>query len=343
GGIGQQVELSLKMLRYDEVATYVIALFVLVAAVDVASQVLRRRVEARASLLPGTRRALLRAVAAVAALGAAAAAAARFLELSPWSLLSRRSLAGMASFARALWPPDLSPRLLRDVVPGALETLAVSVLGTAIAAALGILLAYLAARPLHAVAAEPARWRERGTSAALAVLARGVMNLGRTLPELLWALVFVLAVGLGPFAGALALGVHTAGVLGRLYFEALEEVPPGPLAALRGAGASRFGTALHGVLPQIFPQLVAYTLYRWEVNIRASAVLGVVGAGGLGRDLKLALSWFDYPKAATLVLAILVLVVSVDAASGAIRRRVMAGRGGDLARERAEEGQALAA
>ncbi len=343
GGIGQQVELSLKMLRYDEVATYVIALFVLVAAVDIASQVLRRRVEARASLLPGTRRALLRAAAAGAALGAAAVAAARFLELSPWTLLSRRSLAGMASFARALWPPDLSPRLLRDVVPGALETLAVSVLGTAIAAALGILLAYLAARPLHAVAAEPGRWRERGTSAALAVLARGVMNLGRTLPELLWALAFVLAVGLGPFAGALALGVHTAGVLGRLYFEALEEVPSGPLAALRGAGASRFGTALHGVLPQTFPQLVAYTLYRWEVNIRASAVLGVVGAGGLGRDLKLALSWFDYPKAATLVLAILVLVVSVDAASGAIRRRVMAGRGGALVRERAEQGQALAA
>jgi phosphonate transport system permease protein len=97
------------------------------------------------------------------------------------------------------------------------------------------------------------------------------------------------------------------------------------------------------VLPQVSPQLIAYTLYRWEVNIRASAVLGVVGAGGLGRDLKLALSWFDYPRAATLVLAILVLVTGVDAASGWIRRRAMAGPEGTLTRPRPEDERALAA
>jgi phosphonate transport system permease protein len=343
GGVGQQVELSLKMLRYDEVATYVIALFLLVGAVDLASQLLRRHVGRRPSLFPGSLRALARALAGGAALLAAALAAARFLDLAPWTLLSRQSTAGMASFASGLWPPDVGARLLRHVLSGAAETLAISVLGTAIAAALGIALAYLAARPLHRVAGEADRAWQRLASASLAVLARSIMNLGRTLPELLWALAFVLVVGLGPFAGALALGVHTTGVLGRLYFEALEEVPAEPLAALRAAGASRLGTALHAVLPQVFPQLVAYTLYRWEVNIRASAVLGVVGAGGLGRDLKLALSWFDYPSAATLVLAILALVTGVDAASGWIRKRVMAGPEGIVVRERPEDERALAA
>jgi len=351
GGVGQQVELSLKMLRYDEVATYVLALFLLVAAVDLASQRLRHRAAASRSLFPGSSAARggarMGCAAGYAVGGAAvlalAVSAARFLDLAPWTLFSLRSLRDMASFARALWPPEISARLLREILPGAAETLAISVLGTAIAAASGMALAYLAARPLQRAADEAAGPARRAAGSGLALLARSAMNLSRTLPELLWALAFVLAIGLGPFAGALALGVHTAGVLGRLYFEALEEVPPGPVEALRGAGASRLGTALHGVLPQVFPQLVAYTLYRWEVNIRASAVLGVVGAGGLGRDLKLALSWFDYPRAATLVLAILVLVTCVDAASGWIRRRVMAGPEGALARPGLREERALAA
>ena len=343
GGVGQQLELSLKMLRYDEVATYVIALFAVVASVDLASQLLRRRVAARRSLFPATRGAAARSAAGAALLLATAGAAASVRELAPWTLLSRRSLGGMAAFARSLWPPDLSPRLLGELWPGALQTLAISVLGTALAAAGGIVLAVIAARPLRRVAAETDGPLRRGAATTAALLARSAMNLGRTLPELLWALALVLAIGLGPFAGALALGVHTAGVLGRLYFEALEEVPTAPIAALRGAGASRSGALLHGVLPQVFPQLVAYTLYRWEVNIRASAVLGVVGAGGLGRDLKLALSWFDYPRAATLVLAILALVVAVDAASAAVRRRVLAGPAARRGPAAAEDERALAA
>jgi phosphonate transport system permease protein len=340
GGVGQQVELSLKMLRYDEVATYVLALFALVAAVDVASQRLRRRVARRPSLFPSARAARVRAFLSGAALAAGALAAARFLDLAPWTLVTPRSLRDMASFARALWPPDISARVLREMLPAVAETLAISILGTAIAAACGIALAYLAAQPLRRVALGADRTLPGVAGKGLAILSRSAMNLSRTLPELLWALALVLAVGLGPFAGALALGVHTTGVLGRLYFEALEEVPSGPLEALRASGAPRFGTVLHGVLPQVFPQLVAYTLYRWEVNIRASAVMGVVGAGGLGRDLKLALSWFDYPRAAALVLVVLALVTSVDAASGWLRKRVM---GGPRRRARAEDERALAA
>ena len=151
------------------------------------------------------------------------------------------------------------------------------------------------------------------------------MNLGRTLPELLWALVLIFAVGLGPFAGALALGIHTAGVLGRLYAEALEEVPTGrsPRCARR---ARRPRRVLFAVLPQAFPQLVAYTLYRWEVNIRASAVLGVVGAGGLGALLHVSLNLFHHHRTLTLLVVIVLLVTAVDLLSGAIRRRLLRGR-----------------
>ncbi|HET9597284.1 MAG TPA: phosphonate ABC transporter, permease protein PhnE [Anaeromyxobacteraceae bacterium] len=343
GGVGQQLELSLKMLRYDEVATWVLALFLLVAAVDVGSQLLRRRVAAQGSLFPRTRRALALRLAAALGAVAALAGAARVLDLDAAALLSADSARSMAAFLRGLWPPDLSASVVRELVPRALETLAISVLGTALAAVLGLALAFAAARPLSRVPGAEPRGAARAGGAALALAVRGVMNLGRTLPELLWALAFVLAVGLGPFAGALALGVHTSGVLGRLYFEALEEVPGAPLAALRDAGASGAGLAAHGLWPQVFPQLVAYTLYRWEVNIRASAVLGVVGAGGLGRDLKLALSWFDYPRATTLVLTILVLVLAVDAASAVVRRRILRGPPESAARERMENEKALAA
>src|SRR6202022_5099743 len=138
-----------------------------------------------------------------------------------------------------------------------------SILGTAIAAVLGICLAYPAAARLDLDRGEGRQlpWVERVTLRAFAWTARALLNLGRTLPELVWAMLFIFVVGLGPFAGALALGVHTAGVLGRLYSEALEEVPRGPLLALRSAGAGRGAAALMAVLPQAFPPLVAYPLY----------------------------------------------------------------------------------
>jgi phosphonate transport system permease protein len=152
------------------------------------------------------------------------------------------------------------------------------------------------------------------------------------MPELLWALLLVLAVGLGPFAGALALGIHTAGVLGRLYAEALEEVCPEPIAALEAGGAGAAAASAFAALPQAFPQLVAYTLYRWEVNIRASAVLGVVGAGGIGKLLYLSLGLFHVHRTLTLVLVIVAMIGAVDLASGALRRRI--GEGARTARVR---------
>jgi phosphonate transport system permease protein len=149
-----------------------------------------------------------------------------------------------------------------------------------------------------------------------------VLNVLRTIPEIVWALIFVFLVGLGPFPGVLALGVHTGGVLGKLFGEALEDVDPRPLEALQGTGASRLRILLYGVLPQALPQFLAYALYRWEVNIRAAAVLGFVGAGGLGQRIHIAISLFLENQLLTLILAVYVMVTLVDALSAFLRRRL---------------------
>ena len=147
-----------------------------------------------------------------------------------------------------------------------------------------------------------------------------LLNLLRSVPELVWATITVLAVGLGPFAGALALALHTAGVLGRLYAEALQNTPAAPARALRLAGSSRLLAFCYGTLPAAAPQLLAYTLYRWEMNIRMAAILGFVGAGGLGQLLYVELSLFHYAQASTVIIAMLLLSMAVDWSSAALRR-----------------------
>jgi phosphonate transport system permease protein len=198
--------------------------------------------------------------------------------------------------------------LLRRLAAASVETLAMSALGTMIAALLGLALSLPAART-HA--ADPARLR---------LAARLVLNALRAVPELVWASMLLVAVGLGPMAGTLALALHTSGVLGRLFAESIENSAAGPGAALRAAGCSEAQVLLYATLPQVAPQFVAYTLYRWENNIRAAAVLGVVGAGGLGQMLVFHLGLFQLPRAASVVVAMLLLVLAVDYASQRIRR-----------------------
>jgi phosphonate transport system permease protein len=151
-------------------------------------------------------------------------------------------------------------------------------------------------------------------------MARALLNLFRSVPELIWALLFILVVGLGPFAGVLALGVHTAGVLGRLFAEVLENVDRRPCETLQAAGATRLQVFLYGMLPQALPELVSFALYRWEVNIRAAAILGFIGAGGLGHQLFIALNLFLHKRLLTLLVAMLILVTLVDICSALLRR-----------------------
>jgi len=202
-------------------------------------------------------------------------------------------------------PPDTDAPFLRKTLKAALETLSMSALGTLLAVIGGLLLAL------------PASGRWGGAARALV---RVVLNVLRSIPELVWAALLLVAAGLGPFAGTLALGAHTAGVLGRLFADALENAEPQPEAALRTNGAPALAAFFYATLPQTLPQMLSYTLYRWENNIRAAAVLGVVGAGGLGQMLKYHLSLFQMPSAATVVLAMLLLVALVDAISFALRR-----------------------
>ena len=223
------------------------------------------------------------------------------------SLFAGESLHSMGRFIAEFFPPDLSGPFVAKAAWGALQTLAVSALGTLIAVAAGGVLALPAAGRFGAAARQ---------------LARFALNALRSVPELVWAALMVLAAGLGPFAGTLALALHTTGVLGRLFAETLENVPPEPEQALRHAGGGAVAAFAYGTLPLIFRQWVAYALYRWEMNIRMAAVLGFVGAGGLGQMLYYHLSIFQQAQASTALLAMLVLVFAVDTLSSRLRRRL---------------------
>lgn len=242
-------------------------------------------------------------------LGLVALVVASFVSLDlQWSrFFSADALGRMGRFLGELLAPSTAPRFLTKLLLATLETLAMSVVGTLLAAIFGLLLALPAART-HAD--DPARGR---------ALTRLLLNALRSVPELMWAALLLISAGLGPMAGTLALALHTTGVLGRLFAEAIENAPDGPAFALRVRGVGEGRVLLYATLPQLLPQLVSYTLYRWENNIRAAAVLGVVGAGGLGQMLAFHLGLFQMPETSAVLAAMLLQVLAVDAASVAAR------------------------
>ena len=214
----------------------------------------------------------------------------------------------MGKFIGELLVPETEAKFLVKLGWAALETLAMSALGTLLAVVFGLALAVPASKT-HSD--DPARWRG---------LSRMVLNMLRSIPELVWAALLLISAGLGPLAGTLALALHTAGVLGRLFAESIENASPGPAFALRARGVSEAKIFWYATLPQVLPQLVSYTLYRWENNIRAAAVLGVVGAGGLGQMLAFHMGLFQMQETSSILLAMLLMVALVDALSYASRR-----------------------
>jgi phosphonate transport system permease protein len=214
----------------------------------------------------------------------------------------------MYRFMAEFFPPDLSPKFVTKVVSAAWETLAMSALGTAMAAVLGLALAVPASR----MSKQDSAWLRSPT--------RWLLNALRAIPELVWAALLLISAGLGPMAGTLALALHTSGVLGRLFAEAMENVPTGPGDAMRIQGVGPLSVFVYATLPQVLPQLMSYTLYRWENNIRAASVLGVVGAGGLGQMLSFNMGLFLMNKTATILAAMLLMVACVDALSFSLRR-----------------------
>ncbi len=233
------------------------------------------------------------------------------LDLRWAEFLGRGELAKMADFGASFFPPQTAPAFVQKTLYAAIETMAMSLLGTLLAAIAGLVLAL------------PASAHGGPVMRAAHASSRLLLNVLRSIPELVWAVLLLIAAGLGPFPGTLALALHTTGVLGRLFAEAIENAAPEPAFALRVRGVGRVRVFFWATLPQVLPQLLSYSLYRWENNIRAAAVLGVVGAGGLGQMLSYHLSLFQMHETCTVLLAMLVLVAVVDGLSFTVRRRLM--------------------
>jgi phosphonate transport system permease protein len=252
----------------------------------------------------------LRCVACWMVLAVLALVVASFATLDlQWArFFSADAMGRMGRFLAELLHPNFDWSFVKRVLVASLETLAMSGVGTLLAALFGLLLAVPASRP-YAEARAP--WRHP---------TRLLLNALRSIPELVWAALLLISAGLGPLAGTLALAMHTTGVLGRLFAEAIENAPPGPGFALRAQGVPGGRVFLYATLPQVLPQLLSYTLYRWENNIRAAAVLGVVGAGGLGQMLSFHMGLFQMRETSTVLIAMILLVALVDLGSYFMRR-----------------------
>ncbi|WP_374356607.1 phosphonate ABC transporter, permease protein PhnE [Chitinimonas sp.] len=219
----------------------------------------------------------------------------------------------IGDFISRSFPPDWS--IAKRLVAPSLETVQIAIWGTLLAVLPAIPLSFMAARNLHGNA-----WLYQAT--------RQLLNTIRSVNELILALVFVSAVGLGPFPGVLALAVHGAGMLGKFFAEAIEEIDNGPLEALRATGARPLQVIAFGVLPQVITAWIAALLYRFEVNLRSATVLGMVGAGGLGFELVSSLKLFKYQETATCILVITAMVVMADLLSSQLRRYIQQGKAG---------------
>ncbi len=216
----------------------------------------------------------------------------------------------IADFLSRTMPPNLSilPRLWGPAV----ETLQIALWGTLLGVILAVPLSFLAARNL---CRNPVLYH--GT--------RQFLNITRSINELIVALIFVSAVGLGPFPGVLALAIHGLGMLGKFFAESIEEIDQGPIEALQATGARPLQVIVFGVLPQVLTAWIAVVLYRFEVNLRSATVLGMVGAGGLGFELVSSLKLFKYTETATCIIVITVMVVAADTISSRLRNAIQRG------------------
>jgi phosphonate transport system permease protein len=232
------------------------------------------------------------------------------LEIS-WEQL-RSAPADIWDVFRQMVPPDLSPEAIQRALPKIMESLWIAWIGTIIGAFFSFFLAFAAATNIAPI------W--------LATLIRQVLNAIRAVPELLVAMVLIPVTGLGAWTGTLALGIHSIGTLGKLSSEVIEGIDSGPVEAISSAGGTKLQEIRFGVVPQVMPNIVAYWLYRFEINIRASAVLGVVGAGGIGAELVAQLAFRDFARAGTVLLLTVGIVLVIDTISARVRRRIISGR-----------------
>ena len=216
----------------------------------------------------------------------------------------------LGEFAQDAVPPDVSR--IGPILKALLVTVEMALLGTIIGVFLSLPLAVLAARNTTP------HWSMYSVS-------RAIITVCRTIPDLVWGLIFVIAVGLGPEAGVLAIAVDVMGFCGRFFAESIEDLEPGRIEGLRALGAPRFGVLAGGVIPACLPSFVTTSMFALESSARSSVVLGLVGAGGIGIELATSMTLLRYDEAATIILSILGVVVVFERVSAAIRRRVLGG------------------
>lgn len=219
-----------------------------------------------------------------------------------------RGMGNMGTFLGQAWPPDTSR--LMPIARAMLETLNMAIVGVTFGVILSVPFALLCAR-------------NTSPNAIVRNVARMIVATLRTIPDLIWALIFVVAVGLGPLAGILAIVMDTIGFAARFFSERFEEIRPGPSEALQSTGGGRLSVIFGAILPESMASLTATSLYSVEKAIRSAVVLGLVGAGGIGVELSTSMRMFRFDQAMTIILVILVVVIAVEQVSSAIRKRVI--------------------
>ncbi|MBI6782390.1 PhnE/PtxC family ABC transporter permease [Pseudomonas syringae] len=244
----------------------------------------------------------------------------RLAELNPWVLLQADNARTMGSFLAGFWPVAHSAEFLGLLLDATLQTLAIATAGIALALLLAVPASLLASQALSLSAASRGG-RPGWLGQCLRWPARGVLIFLRSVPEIVWSLLFVRAVGLGPTAGVLAIAITYAGMLGKVYAEIFESVDQRPAHALLQAGSGRLAALAYGILPNAAAELTSYTVYRWECAVRASVVMGFVGAGGLGQQIDLSMRMFAGDEVASMLLTFLLLVLLADQLSRLLRRQ----------------------
>lgn len=303
GGLGVELFTQMRSFNYQKAAAILIIIFAIITIIDRVSARLRRDIIDGKFLSRENRYkdSLLMLIISVIAMLS--------LYFIPVNLKEMAyGIPRIWEFLRGMFPPDFSG--IAAYLKLMLETVGMGISGTFLAILISIPIGVLSARNvIHA----PVIYN----------IMKEISNFFRAMPELMFALVFVAAVGLGPFAGVLAIAIHTAGFLGKFYTEAIENLDPKPVEAVEATGARFIQKIRHAVFPQVMPLFNSYNLYILDRNIRASTVMGIVGAGGIGFDLVMSMKLFEYQKTATLILIILFTIMLVDGLSSYLRKKVV--------------------
>ncbi len=234
----------------------------------------------------------------------------RITEINLYDLVE--GLPDMKHIAQGLVTPDVGSSVLLLSLKLIVDTIYMSLIGTLLPIPITFVLSVLGARNLMS-----GNWLTR----AIYAISRSIMNLLRSIEVIIIAVMLTVAVGIGPFAGVLALAIHGIGAQGKLYSEAIEDIDPGPVEAITATGANWIQKVLYGVLPQVTPQFIAFTMYRWDINVRMATVIGLVGGGGIGYTLYQYINTLQWKEAGTAIWLIAAAVILMDWASAVVREK----------------------